>query len=97
MPDAPAEPEGKASNFMISVTFLSPDKLYFIFNSKIEQRFKRPITSLACEKFEKSWVSDASRRKWALVLKVFDQWKEERNKAVLKECYSGEPVISTRN
>ena len=45
------------------------------------------------EKFDKSWVSDASRRKWAWVLKVFAEWKKPRNKAVLKEDYSGEPVI----
>ena len=45
------------------------------------------------EKFDKSWVSDASRRKWAWVLKVFEEWKKQRNEAVLKEDYSGEPVI----
>ena len=45
------------------------------------------------EKFYKSWVSDASRRKWAWVLKVFEEWKKQRNEAVLKEDYSGEPVF----
>ena len=45
------------------------------------------------EKFDKSWVSDASRRKWAWVLKVFEEWKKPRNEAVLKEDYCGEPVI----
>ena len=28
------------------------------------------------------------------MLKVFDQWKKERSNAVLKESYSGEPVIN---
>ena len=45
------------------------------------------------EKFDKSWVSGASRRKWAWVLKVFEEWKKQRNEAVLKEDYSGQPVI----
>ena len=26
-------------------------------------------------------------------MKVFEEWKKQRNKAVLKEDYSGEPVI----
>ena len=52
-----------------------------------------PIRASECEKFDKSWVSDASRRKWAWVLKVFEEWKKQRNEAVLKEDYSGEPVI----
>ena len=39
------------------------------------------------------WVSDASRRKWAWFLKVFEEWKKQRNEAVLKQDYSGEPVI----
>ena len=37
-------------------------------------------------------MSDASRRKWAWVLNVFEEWKKQRNEAVLKD-YSGEPVI----
>ena len=41
----------------------------------------------------KAGVSDASLRKWAWVLKVFEEWKKQRNEAVLKEDYSGEPVI----
>ena len=49
--------------------------------------------ALECEKFDKSWVSDASRRKWAWVFKVFEEWRNQRNEAVLKEDYSGEPVI----
>ena len=52
-----------------------------------------PITASECEKFGKSWVSDASRRKWAWVLKVFEEWKQHRNEAVLKEDYSGVTVI----
>ena len=59
-----------------------------------EQRFRKPITSVECEKFEESWVSDSSRRKWAWVLKVFDQWMVERNKAVNEMSYSGEPLIN---
>ncbi|CAH3033921.1 unnamed protein product, partial [Porites lobata] len=49
-----------------------------------EQRFRTPITASECEKFNKSWVSDASRRKWAWVLKVFEEWKKQRNEAVLR-------------
>ena len=45
------------------------------------------------EKFDKSWVSDTSRRKWAWVLKVFEEWKKQRNETVLKEDYSGESAI----
>ncbi|CAH3107100.1 unnamed protein product [Pocillopora meandrina] len=56
--------------------------------------FRKPITSVECEKFEESWVSDSSRRKWAWVLKVFDQWMVERNKAVNEMSYSGEPLIN---
>ena len=59
-----------------------------------KQRFRKPITSVECEKFEESWVSDSSRRKWAWVLKVFDQWMVERNEAVNKISYSGEPLIN---
>ncbi|CAH3170572.1 unnamed protein product [Porites evermanni] len=58
-----------------------------------EQRFRTPITASGCEKFDKSWVSDASHRKWARVLKVFEEWKKQRNEAVLKQDYSGEPVV----
>ena len=59
----------------------------------IEQRFRTPITASECEKFDRSWVSDSSRRKWAWVLKVFEDWKKQRNEAVLKQDYSGEVVI----
>ena len=61
--------------------------------SEIEQRFRTPITASECEKFDRSWVSDSSRRKWAWVLKVFEDWKKQRNEAVLKQDYSGEAVI----
>ena len=37
--------------------------------------------------------SDANRRKWAWVLKVFEEWKKQRNEADLKEDYSGESII----
>ena len=60
----------------------------------LEQRFRTPITVSECEKRDKSWVADASRRKWAWVLKVFEEWKtEQRNEAFLKQDCSGEPVI----
>ena len=39
------------------------------------------------------WVSDGSRRKWVWALKVFEEWKKQRNEAFLKQDYSGEPVI----
>ena len=29
----------------------------------------------------------------AWVLKVFEEWKKQRNEALLKQDYSGEPVI----
>ena len=51
------------------------------------------ITASKCEKFDKSWVSEASCRKWAWVLKVFEEWKKQKNEAVLKQDYSGELVI----
>ena len=39
-------------------------------------------------------LSDASRRKWALVLEVFAMpWKKQRNEALLKQDYGGDPVI----
>ena len=40
-----------------------------------------------------SFVSDANRWKWAWVLKVFEERKKQRNKAVLKEDYSSESII----
>lgn len=36
---------------------------------------------------------NASRRKWARMEKVFDQWRVERNEAVVELSYSGEPLI----
>ena len=62
--------------------YLLRRRFHFLF--KIEQRFRTPITASECEKFNKSWVSDASRRKWAWVLKVFEEWKKQRNEAVLR-------------
>ena len=52
-----------------------------------------PITALQCEKSDKSWISDASCRKWAWILKAFEEWKKQRNEAVLKVDYSCESVI----
>ena len=38
--------------------------------------------------------TDASRQKWAWVLKAFAMlWKKQRNEALLKQDYGGEPVI----
>ena len=38
-------------------------------------------------------LTKAGYRKWAWILKVFEEWKKKRNEAVLREDYSGEPVI----
>ncbi|CAH3187774.1 unnamed protein product [Porites evermanni] len=39
-------------------------------------------------------IEDASRRKWAWVLKVFAMpWKKHRNEALLKQDYDGDPVM----
>ena len=46
-----------------------------------------------CDKFDKSLVSDASRRKWAWVLKVFEVRKKQRSEEDLKEDYSCESII----
>ena len=54
-------------------------------------RFRAP-----CRRFEDSWVSDASRRKWNWVLNIFEEWRETRNEAVLKVENSGEPVLNQR-
>ena len=64
-----------------------------IFPSSEEQRFRKPITSFECEKFEENWVLDGSRRKWAWLVKVLYQWRVEKNEAVVKLSYSGEPLI----
>ena len=59
-------------------------------------RFRAPISSDECRRFEDSWVSDASRRKWNWVLNIFEEWRETRNEAVLKVENSGEPVPNQR-
>ena len=59
-------------------------------------RFRAPISSDECRRFEDSWVSDASRRKWNWVLNIFEEWRETRNEAVLKVENSGEPVLNQR-
>ena len=59
-------------------------------------RFRAPISSDECRRFEDSWVSDASRRKWNWVLNIFEEWRETRNEAVLKAEHSGEPVLNQR-
>ena len=59
-------------------------------------RFRGLISSDECRRFEDSWVSDASRRKWNWVLNVFEEWRETRNEAVLKVENSGEPVLNQR-
>ena len=52
-----------------------------------------PITASEDEKFDQSLVSHASSRKWAWVLKVFEEQKKQRNEVVLKEDYSSESII----
>ena len=59
-------------------------------------RFRAPISSDECRRFEDSWVSDASRRKWNWVPNIFEEWRETRNEAVLKVENSGEPVLHQR-
>ena len=59
-------------------------------------RFRAPISSDECRRFEDSWVSDASRRKWNWVLNIFEEWRETRNEAVLKVEHSGEPLLNQR-
>ena len=59
-------------------------------------RFRAPISSDECRRFEDSWVSDASRRKLNWVLNVFEEWRETRNEAVLKVEHSGKPVLNQR-
>ena len=60
---------------------LSSASIFFL----IEQRFRTPIAASECEKFDKSWVSDASHRKWAWVLKVFEEWKKQKNESIIQE------------
>ena len=87
-------------NFFISqgtcshIYTLTNNKWPLVFLSSGEQRFRRLISSFECEIFEESWVSKASSRKWAWVLVVFDQRRVERDEAVLKENYSGEPLMN---
>ncbi|KAK2565248.1 hypothetical protein P5673_011199 [Acropora cervicornis] len=59
-------------------------------------RFRASISSDECRRFEDSWVSDASRRKWNWVLNIFEEWRETSNEAVLKVENSGEPVLNQR-
>ncbi|XP_067055650.1 uncharacterized protein [Acropora muricata] len=59
-------------------------------------RFRAPISSDECWRFEDSWVCDASRRKWNWVLNIFKEWRETRNEAVLKVENSGETVLNQR-
>ena len=59
-------------------------------------RFRAPISSDECLRFEDTWVSDVSRRKWDWVLPIFEEWREKRNEAVLKVEHSGEPVLNQR-
>ena len=59
-------------------------------------RFRAPISSDECWRFEDSWVCDASRRKWNWVLNIFKEWRETRNEAVLKVESSGETVLNQR-
>ena len=47
---------------------------------------------MICEKFEESWISDASRRKWTWAIKIFEDWKKWRNETVAEDKNSTEPV-----
>ena len=38
-------------------------------------------------------MSDPSRRKWACVLKVFEERKKQRNEAAVKEHYISKSII----
>ena len=58
--------------------------------------FRAPISSDKCRRFEDSWVSDASRRKWNWVLNIFEEWRETRSEAVLKVENSGQPLLNHR-
>ena len=50
-------------------------------------RFRAPISSDECRRFEDGWVSDASRRKWNWVLNFFEEWRETRNEYPGKTIY----------
>ena len=58
------------------------------------ERFRAPISSDECRRFEDRLASDASRRKWNWVLNIFEEWRETRNEAALKVETSGEPVLN---
>ena len=59
----------------------------------VAKRFRDPITSFECEAFEKSWISDASRKKWAWALRAFEEWRRERNLAISKDGDSVEQKL----
>ena len=46
--------------------------------------------------FEKSWTSEASRKKWRWVLRTFEEWRATRNHAVSlnNDSYRDEPLIN---
>ena len=56
--------EGSENMNFIRPYFQEPPKGFFVFLSLGEPRFRRPICSFECVKFEESWVSQASRHKW---------------------------------
>ena len=68
-------------------------KAEFLSFSNRKKKFRTPITASECDKFNKSLVSGASRRKWAWILKVFEERNKQRNEAALKEHYGSESII----
>jgi hypothetical protein len=46
--------------------------------------------------FEKSWTSEANRKKWHWVLRTFEEWRATRNHAVSlnNDSYRDEPLIN---
>lgn len=57
------------------------------------QRFGQLVTTSDLDRFAKSWVSDNSRKKWTWVLRLYEEWRQGRNKSVVDEAYLGEAVI----
>jgi uncharacterized protein YggL (DUF469 family) len=52
------------------------------------------VTTSDLDKFGKSWAADNSRKKWFWVLRLYEEWCEQRNKTVLSDPYLGETVVN---
>ena len=57
------------------------------------QCFHRTALFDILQPFEKSWISDASRKKWAWALRAFEEWRRERNLAISKDGDSVEQKL----